>query len=389
MSLSYRNLPLMYIIKFCRGLLFSVSVLYLFYNHYNLGTTELYIVQSIFSIWVVVLEIPTGFISDKYSRKLSLVIWLLLSAIGLGIYSQTNNLRWFAFSELILTIGYCCMSWTDTALIYDTIAHDNNSKQYKKISGRYHGLSSLSEAIGGIVGWYIIVYGINFPLILDSIFAGVAFMTALFLVEPPRKKFDPLEWSRIQVSQTLSFVYHHKKIWRLILFSAFTSTITINMVRFSQPYMKLVDLPIVRVGRFWCVMNASGSIVSLFIHKIEQYLTQRLFMIAIIVWWVICMMILAFFPSLWLLPIFLLFQFTRQWNRLISNDNLHVLTESSIRSTVQSINSMAFRLCFALWWPVFGYIYAHSGLVFALWASSLVLGGWAIFAWWKFNYDSE
>ncbi len=383
---SQRNIPLMYIIKFCRGLLFSASIVYLFYNHYNLWTTELYIVQSVFAIGVVLFEIPTWFISDKYSRKASLVIWLLLSAIGFIIYSQWSSLVHFIIAELILVIGFCCMSGTDTALIYDSIAHDKISNNYKKVSGRYFSISSFAESLWGISGAYIALYGLWLPFVLDGVVAFIAFLVSIFLIEPPRTKLDSQEWSWIQIKRTLWHVYRHKQIRWLICFSALASTMTINMVWFSQPYMKLVWLPIIYVGRFWFIMNAGWSLVSLFIHKIEKIFTEKIFMFAIIIWWIISMMTIAFFPSLRLLPVFLLFQITRQWNRLISNDNLHILSDSSIRATVQSISSMAFRLTFAIWGPIFWWIYASEGLIPALGTSSCVIGGLALYAAWKFQH---
>ena len=386
--ISNRNIPLMYLIRRCRGLLFSVAVTYLFYNHYNLWTTELYIVQSVFAVGVVFLEIPTGFISDKYSRKRSLIIGTLCSAIGFLVYSQGTGLWHFIIAELILVLWYCCLSGTDTALLYDSMAQDNQTDNYKIISGRYHAIASFAEAIGGISGAYIAVWWLSIPFVLDGLFAGIACILAIFLIEPRRSKLDAGEWTRTQVRWILFWVYNHPKVLWLIIFSAVTGCMTLTMVWFSQPYMQLVQLPMTRIGRFWFVMNAGGSIASLFIHKIEKILTERWFMLAIVVWWVVCMMILALFPSLWILSVFLLFQITRQGNRLVSNDNLHHLSDSSIRATIWSINSMAFRLAFAVWGPIFGWLYSQYGLAPALSSSSIVLGGLAIWAWWKFEHKT-
>ena len=302
--ISTRNISLMYIIWFCRRLLFSIAITYLFYNHYGLWPTELFIVQSVFSIGMVFLEIPTGFISDKFSRKLSLVIWLLLSSIGFVVYSQGSNLLHFILSELILVLWYACFSGTDTAILYDSIAHDWDIKQYKKYSWRYNSIGSLAEAIGWIWGVYIGVYGLSIPFLLDGIFIFFAFIISLFLIEPPRTKIESQEWSWTQIRDILKWTYKHSKVFWLIIYSAVVSSITLSMVWFSQPYMKLVELPMVYFGRFWFSMNIWNSFMSLFLHRLEKYLTEKVFMIAIILRWIICMLMLAFFPYLWILPVF-------------------------------------------------------------------------------------
>jgi hypothetical protein len=193
------------------------------------------------------------------------------------------------------------------------------------------------------------VYGLATPFFLDGLCALLAFVLGIFLIEPPRTKIDSQESSWSQIYTIIKRTYNNKKVWRLIVFSALVSAMTINMTWFSQPYMQLVNLPIIYIGWFRCIMNASSGVVSLFIHQIEKFLTERVFMIAIVCWSIVCMLVLAFFPSLWLLPVFFLFQITRQGTRLISNDNLHILSDSSIRATIQSISSMAFRLVFAVW----------------------------------------
>lgn len=63
---------------------------------------EIFIIQSIFSLGVVLFEIPTGYFADVVGRKKSLIIGMTLGAIGLTLYSFSREFWGFLIAELIL-----------------------------------------------------------------------------------------------------------------------------------------------------------------------------------------------------------------------------------------------------------------------------------------------
>ena len=60
--------------KLCRNVMFIIPVIALFFTENGLTLTQISLLQSCFSIALLSLEIPTGYISDRWGRKTSLII---------------------------------------------------------------------------------------------------------------------------------------------------------------------------------------------------------------------------------------------------------------------------------------------------------------------------
>lgn len=369
------NIYLMYMMRLLRSFLFSLAVTFLLFQSKWLGTTELFIIQSVFAISIVLFEIPTGFISDKYSRKISMIIWLALSAIWFFVYYASSGFWWFLFAEFVIAIWCCCISGTDTAIIYDSMKAEWREDEYKTVSGRYSLISSVSEWIWAIAWWFIWLYGLQIPFLMDGVFIVFAMIIALFLKEPPRDKLSHTEWSRKQIWDILKYIYNHKKLLRLMIFSGILWTITISMVRFTQPFMTYIKLPQQYFGVFLAITNILWWFFWLITYQTEKYLWESRFVYFVVIFAILCLIALWLAQNIWMLTVFLLFHFVRQGSRMISQDNLHILSDSSIRATVQSVNSMFFRLCFAVFGPIFWYISSVTSLWWSFMLIAIILWG--------------
>ena len=72
------NIWKFYLFDIFGAMLFAVPIIVLFWQENGLSLTQIMILQSLFSIAMVILEIPTGYLADIYGRKNI----LLLSAIS-------------------------------------------------------------------------------------------------------------------------------------------------------------------------------------------------------------------------------------------------------------------------------------------------------------------
>jgi MFS family permease len=66
---------------------FSMPILVLFWQENGLNFKEIMILQSLYFVMVVVLEIPSGYFSDKVGRKKTIVISSFFWFLGILVYS--------------------------------------------------------------------------------------------------------------------------------------------------------------------------------------------------------------------------------------------------------------------------------------------------------------
>src|SRR3989344_6835397 len=129
------NIWKMYLYTFFISLSFFTPVIVLFWQDNGLSLTKIMLLQSIFSIAVVVLEIPTGYFADVFTRKRALVIASFSVFFSMLVYGFSSNFYQFLIAEILWAVGMSFISGTDSAFIYDTLKDIKREKEYKKIQG--------------------------------------------------------------------------------------------------------------------------------------------------------------------------------------------------------------------------------------------------------------
>ena len=174
---------------FKEALLFSAVLIPFFTIWGGISFSQVMILQAIFTLSIFILEIPTGAISDRFSRKLSLMIGSLISIVGFLVYASYPSFWVFASGEFILAVGFSLFSGADRALLYDSLKKAKKEKQSKKIFGRLGTFSLIGIMFGSIVGSVVAKYlGLRATMLLSSIPMVISFFVALSLNEPKSKR---------------------------------------------------------------------------------------------------------------------------------------------------------------------------------------------------------
>jgi hypothetical protein len=68
------NIIRLYIIKLSKWLMLTMPILFLFYQENGLSTQDLFLLKAVYSLSIVLVEIPSGYFGDVWGRKCSLVM---------------------------------------------------------------------------------------------------------------------------------------------------------------------------------------------------------------------------------------------------------------------------------------------------------------------------
>ena len=178
----------MYFIKATRMFLLIMPIAVLFFQDNWLSMTQIFLLNSIFSIAIVLFEIPSGYFSDVLGRKKCLIIATVLWAIWMLIHSLSYWFLGLMFAEIIMALSIWFLSWTDSAIIYDTLLETGKEDDYKKIEWRMEATGNFSEAIAWIIGWALAMISLRTPFYVETILSIPAIFIALSIIEPPVKK---------------------------------------------------------------------------------------------------------------------------------------------------------------------------------------------------------
>lgn len=366
------NIWKLYLIKALRSFMLIMPVVVLFYKENGLTMKEVFLLQSLFSLAAISLEVPTGYFSDIFGRKKSIVIGGILATTGFAIYSQSYGFWGFLLAEVILGFGMSFISGADSAMLYDTLLEMKRENDYKKFEGRGLSIGLSSEGIASIIGGMLALVSLRFPLYWD---VAITFMTipvalTLFETERHRKIFE--ESGIKNVIKLVKYSLHdNKEIKWLILYSSIAGASTLTMVWFIQPYLAENKVPLAIFGVIWSALQFTAAFFSWNAHRIENTIGKKNSLILLAVLPALGYFLLSSLWYIWSGIFILLFYVTRGINNPITLDYINGLVPSEIRATVLSVKNLIGRLIFSIIGPIAGWMTDAFSLKTALLASGL------------------
>ena len=326
-----------------------------FYKANGLGMKDVMLLQGVYSVTIVVLEIPSGYFADVLGRKLSLVIGAIMGFFGFLTYSLSFGFWGFLIAETVLGIGQSFISGSDSALLYDTLLDQKREKEYIRFEGRITSLGNLAEAVAGTLGGLLAAASLRYPYIAQTFVAFIAVPSSLLLVEPSRHK----SLTKLRFSDILKVVkfslFDHKPLQRNILFSSIIGTATLTMAWFVQPFFEHIHLTLQMFGILWTALNLTAGIMSFIAYRIETRLGQIQSVLIIAVLVPAGYISLYFFHSAYALSILFLFYIVRGFATPVLKDYINRMTGSDKRATVLSVRNFIIRMNFALIGPFLGW----------------------------------
>ncbi len=367
MNSALRNIPLLYIIRISKWFNLVMPIVVIFYNSSGMNMQEIFILKSIYSIGIVAMEIPSGWMADVWGRKKTLIMGSILGAAGFAVYSLTNSFMWFVVAEIILGVGYSFVSGADSAMLYDSLLENNKEKEYVKQEGRITSAGNFAEAIAGVAGGLLAGITLRSPFYFQFLVAAMAIPASLHLIEPKLHRehllLKPLEFIRV----ARNALTKNKNLMTAILFSSVTGTATLTFAWFVQPYFQAIGLPIQWFGLMWAFLNISVAISSVFAYKVENLISRKTGALLILITLTSGFWLSGIFIAWWGVAFLFFFYLARGMATVILKNYINEYTDSGVRATLLSVRNFLIRINFAIVGPFLG------------WITDTISLGWALF----------
>lgn len=373
----HSNIRKLYTVSALHGALFIIPVIIPFLRENGISLAQAFLLEAIFSIEVVVLEIPTGYLSDRWHRKSVIVAASAFSAMGLLCFALGTAFAHFLAGELLMGIGASLFSGTVEAITYDTLLEQGRTEEYKRISGKQYFATFGAEALVSVIGGLVAAYGLRAAAWLTVISPSLAFLIALTITEPARHKLiEPQHFKAIWRICTSTLV-HNAPLRSIIVLQGIIGSMTLTLFWLSQPYQIMTGLPLTFFGFTHAFFVGGGALCSQYTHALAKRIDDRMFLLLIAAAVVLSYFGLGFSLALWALVFFLVGRIAWGFLTPLTSDMVNRMTTSDIRATVLSIRALGWRLLFALASPFIGYAADVWSLRHALLLTGAV-GGTAI-----------
>lgn len=149
--------------------------------------------EAIYYAGIAILEIPSGFFSDRIGRRITLIIASLLLCTAYLLFAVGNTFLTFAAAEIVLAGGFAFASGTDTSLLYETLTITGHQDDYLKQESFVTRMSFIGGAFAAAAGGALAL--ISFPAAYYASFAAALCMLvlAVIMTEPKNCASPPPE----------------------------------------------------------------------------------------------------------------------------------------------------------------------------------------------------
>lgn len=142
--------------------------------------------SAFYYLSVVVLEVPSGWMSDRLGR----VVTLRLAAAGwvvaqLCFLSGGDSIVVIAAGQFFLAVGFASLSGTDVTYHYDTLESLGLADQYRDRQARVSSIGYAMAATSALIGGGLGLIDLRLAFAASLAAAVVQFGVTMLLVEPP------------------------------------------------------------------------------------------------------------------------------------------------------------------------------------------------------------
>ena len=336
----------------------------------GLNPVQATLLLSLQEFLLIFLEVPTGVVADKISRKFSVGLGYIVTALPFLFLPWASQFYVYVLIFTIKAVGKAFVSGAAEALLFDTLVDLNQTHQYKRITNKSKsimmGVTAACIFLGGLMAQKNIELTLILPFPLMMMGA-----VAVFLMKEPdvSKKAKQLQDRNylIHTLQALRFMVNKKSLMILALIFAITEGVALNMKWYYTPIFEALKFDLALIGGVTAALYVAKSLlaaVSVKLFKNEQ--NQKNIVVFsglnIIAFMIPVIMFRPTFVVIALLVIILLNE------ALLSmlQEEIHYTLDSHNRATVMSMVNLISSLIATVTLVGFGFFQLHWGVKAAL-----------------------
>lgn len=242
--LARRNVRLLYLFWFLREFQLWIPVWIVFLTEEGgFSLTQVTGAEGLFLVGVLLLEVPTGAVADKWGRSRSLGLGALFLGVSVLIFAFTTTFTVLLTSFMLWSVASTLMSGADNALLFDTLKAAGQQGSYERVAGRGHALNWMGVGVATFLGGPVAALtDIRFTILFG---AGTCLLTALvaFLMwEPahergPEEEDAPPERYVRSIATAFGEVGRNREVRNVILLTGTAFACMEGLMYLVQPYL--------------------------------------------------------------------------------------------------------------------------------------------------------
>lgn len=262
-----------YAYAFLFDFIFAYAVYTALFSLEGLSTGQIGILLAFWSASAIVLEMPSGALSDHFDRRALLVLAPLAKAGTFVLWGLAAGNFWiYGAGFLLWSLGQAMQSGSREALLYERMEAEGRTDEFDKVLGRDNAAEGLGIGLGTLFGGFVAYHSFSWAIWLSIPPLLVAAILAFWLEDARRGK------AKNEEDADGTYLSHFADAWRefreRVELRFVTTYIATGLLvfevleEFDELYFLAVALPVWAWGIVAAGVEGFYALASLFAYRL-------------------------------------------------------------------------------------------------------------------------
>jgi MFS family permease len=327
--------------------------------------------MSVFSVTMlasVVLELPTGVLSDWLGRRRTLAAGAALASVSIALYAAAPGIGLLMVGAVLEGASRAFFSGNNNALLFDSLREDSKGARFHEYLGKVGSYCQLALAASAVLGSLVASWSFRLVMAISIAPQVAATVLCLFVREPARAQTERGPGPLAILGEALRRFFRNPRIVRIGGANMLSNAVGEACFQFSGAFIASL-WPVWAIGISRTLSNLGAFASFRFAGRlIDRYRELPLLIAARLYGWV-STIVATVFPSV-VSPVILSSSSVFFGVSIVSSENiLQKEYADSERATMGSVASMGEGVLTALFAPLLGLAADAAGPAIALLAA--------------------
>lgn len=329
----------------------------------GLSLTQITLLDAPFFLLIVLAEIPTGAIADRFGRRTSLMLGSGMFALAVAIFGVAENYGVILLAYTAWGLGLTFQSGADSAILYDSMKRAGREDEFQKVNSRLWALTSLAVLLAILIGAPIAAAtSYSVPILMSAVIAMCAIPVAFLMHEPREFREEENEPYLSTVTNGIKDAWAQPPLRYIILFSAIIGAAVFTPLIFVQPFLNEHGVDTGNLGVWQAPVRAAGIVAALLTFRVVSRIGQRASFFALPLSLSLGLFVLGGFDARWAYLGFLPLGMVAGSQNPVLASYVNQRIPSARRATMLSVQSVIASMMLGIVEPIGGLLADNFGL---------------------------
>lgn len=361
-----RNISIAYIYNFFLQFNITSAIWVLYLAFKGMSLVEIGILESIYHITGLCLEIPSGALADLRGRKFCVVLGRAVDIVSCLLMIASKSFLGFAISFMLSSAAMNLNSGAAEALVFDSLKELGKEKTYKIIWGKLAFVMSIAQGTALLLGGILSDVNFLYAYILGTIVQIAALLISFNFKEPDINDIQDdadTRKDRVLINQvkiSINVLMVRKLIFYIIIFSALVGSLQTTVFFYSQQYFSNLGYTKTTIAIICALGSLAEAFSSKYAYKLEEWLKFKGILLSISSVNIFALAGLSLFKE-FAVFFYMLTCITGGLAYTIFSNYINMGIPSEYRATILSFDSLCFSVFMICIFPLFGFAAEYMG----------------------------